>query len=77
MLLGKPLPKPLASLDSPAQVPAQLVVDESVAPMEKNGFTLIDVSPKKISLRMFAWRPPEPPSKIDTLEPFQVEEIAT
>ena len=67
---------PSAIRGTPAQVPSLLAVDESVAPLEKNGFTLIDVSPQKIRLQLFAWRPPEPLDKIDSLQPFHIEEIA-
>ena len=60
---------------SGAVVPSQLVVEETVPPIEKNAFTLIDVTPEKMVFRFFAWRPPEPMEKITDLEPFHQFEI--
>lgn len=45
------------------------------APLEKNGFTLIDATPSKLTIRQFAWREPDPVSAIDTLEPYSTFEI--
>jgi hypothetical protein len=58
-----------------ANPPSQLVVEEVVKPLEKNSFTIIDVTPQKLKFRLFAWRPPEPVEKISTLEPFHTFEI--
>ena len=37
---------------------------------EKNGFTVIDVTPGEVSVRLFAWKTGEPPADIDTLAPY-------
>lgn len=58
------------------QVPSQLVCDESFAPLEKNGFTLIDVTRSKIRYQMFAWGPPQPLEEIDSLKPVHVQELS-
>ncbi len=52
-------------------VPAIGLVHEDIAPaVEKNGFTLLDVSPAEVKIRLFAWKSSEPVERIDTLEPY-------
>ncbi len=58
-----------------AQPPAAMQVDEIVPPLEKNGFTLVDVAPAKVSFAFYAWRPPEPEPRIDTLPATEYFEI--
>ncbi len=38
--------------------------------VEKNGFTLLDITPGEVTVRLFAWRSGEPVDAIDTLEPY-------
>jgi hypothetical protein len=57
------------------QVPSDLSVQNLFEPLEKNGFTIIDVTPSKISVKMFAWRQPEPIEDISKLTPFFRYEI--
>jgi hypothetical protein len=45
-------------------------------PVEKNGFTIVDVTPERIALQLFAWRPPDPADAIDTLEPSGTYELS-
>ena len=59
-----------------AQVPRALEVDEVTPPMEKLGFTLVDVTPDTLSVRQFAWRAPEDEALIAGLEPFATYDIA-
>ncbi len=59
-----------------AKPPSSLSVDESLKPLEKNGFSIIDVSPEKMTIRFFAWLPPEPSKNIDTMNPLAEYEIA-
>jgi len=55
--------------------PSELVtMDEALKITAKNGFSIIDVTPDKITFRLFMWRPPEPISAIDTLQPTLVYE---
>lgn len=50
--------------------PSSLVqLEEVFPPLEKNAFTIIDVTPEKIVVQLFAWRPPDPIEAIDTLQP--------
>jgi phosphodiesterase/alkaline phosphatase D-like protein len=47
--------------------PSQLELEEHLKPLEKNGFTIIDITPDEIKFQMFAWRPPEKLSLIDSM----------
>jgi hypothetical protein len=42
---------------------------QALKPTEKNGFTVIDVSPDKLTFTMLLWRPPEPIEAMDTMQP--------
>lgn len=54
-----------------APQPASSLAAEALAKMtERNGFTLVDVTPDRMVFRLFAWREPQPLSDIDTLEPY-------
>ena len=38
---------------------SQLIgMDQALEPVEKNGFSIIDVTPDKVTFTMFTWRPP-------------------
>jgi len=50
-------------------------MDETLKPTEKNGFSIIDVTPEKVTYRMFAWRPPQNQNEIDTMEPMLSYEV--
>lgn len=52
-----------------AQVPADLSVEEPFKPIEKNGFTIIDVTREQMTFLFFAWRPPQPAEGIASMEP--------
>ncbi len=49
--------------------PVDMVVDEPIAPLEKNGFSMIAVTPGRVDVSFYAWRPPQPASAIATLAP--------
>lgn len=56
-----------------APLPSTTVrAEEWVAPLEHNGFTLLDVSDEAVVVSMFGWSVDRPASEIDTLEPFRV-----
>ena len=58
-----------------APVPATGLVHETEAEvLEKNGFTILDVTPDAVRIRLFAWRD-EPLERIDRLEPYHSAEI--
>jgi hypothetical protein len=65
-----------SSFSAVASSPSELVtMDQALPPTEKNGFSIIDVTPDKITFRLFLWRPPEPVAAIDTLQPALVYEV--
>ncbi|HTO53164.1 MAG TPA: hypothetical protein VMR50_07235 [Myxococcota bacterium] len=53
----------------------RVALEQSLAPTERNGFTLIDVTPEKLTFTMFTWRPPQPVDEIETLKPALVYEV--
>ena len=48
---------------------------EALKPTEKNGFTIIDVTPDKMRFPLFLWRPPQPVEDIDTMQPVLLYEL--
>jgi hypothetical protein len=54
---------------------SRVSVQEVMAPLEQNGFTIIDFTPDAIQLRLYAWRPPQPTEAIDGLEPALTLEL--
>jgi hypothetical protein len=61
---------PSAFRGTPALVPNGLEVDESLAPVERNGFTIVDFTWDRVELRFFSWRLGEPEDQIDGMPPF-------
>ena len=43
--------------------------------LEKNGFTLLDVTPDEVTIRLFAWKMDEPVEAIDSLGPYHTYTI--
>lgn len=60
------LPVPSGSVDA----------EEWVAPIEENGFSLLDFTPGRLRISFFRWRPEQGEAAIDRLEPFEVLELA-
>ncbi len=58
------------------QPPTMMTMDEYVPPLEKNGFTIIDITEAEITVEFYAWRPPEPIDLIQNLEPDRKFKIA-
>ncbi len=54
---------------TPPLVPSDLEVKESLAPLENNGFTLLDFDENTVRIRQFAWDKTRPLAAIDSLEP--------
>ena len=68
-----PFPSAFRGVDSK---PSQLIgMDEFLKPTEKNGFSVIDVTPDKVTYTMFMWRPPQRAEEIDTMEPTFTYEV--
>jgi hypothetical protein len=56
--------------------PSHLVeMEQALEPTEKNGFSIIDVTPDKLTFRLFTWRPPQSVDDIDTMKPVLVYEV--
>ena len=55
--------------NTPPLVPSEISLDESLAPLENNGFTLLDFDPDNIQVRQFAWHKTRPVEDIDSLTP--------
>ncbi|MBM64166.1 MAG: hypothetical protein CL484_14550 [Acidobacteria bacterium] len=59
-----------------ATPPEHLDVEESVAPIEEHGFTLVDFHPESIGLRQFKWDvKSQPVEAIDQLEAFYTTQL--
>jgi hypothetical protein len=65
-----------SSFRSVESKPSQLVgMDEVLKVTEKNGFSVIDVTPERLTFQIFMWRPPQPVEEIDTMNPALVYEV--
>jgi len=65
-----------SSIRSVGSKPSQLVgMDQALKPTEKNGFTIIDVTPDRLTFTLFMWRPPRPAADIHTIAPALVYEV--
>lgn len=53
-----------------ATPPSGLEVEETIAPIEENGFCLVDFTPEEVEVRFFRWHPSQGVDAIATLEPF-------
>ena len=60
---------PSAFRNTPPLVPSGMAVEESLSPLENNGFTLLDFYPENIQVRQFAWHKTRPVEDIDSLNP--------
>ena len=52
------------------QTPTSMEATEYQRPLEKNGFTIIDISRNEISLEMYAWRYPKSGKTIEEMAPI-------
>lgn len=61
-------PSSFRKMDS---TPSELIgMEETMKPIEKNGFSIIDIDEEKIVFKMFMWRPPQNIAEIDTMTPY-------
>lgn len=51
-------------------------MDQAMPPTEKNGFTLIEITPDQMTFSIYVWRPPQPVEEIDTMQPALVYTVA-
>jgi hypothetical protein len=45
-------------------------IDQGLAPIEKNGFTILDFSEDRVGGMFFQWKMDEPEALLDDLKPF-------
>jgi hypothetical protein len=65
-----------SSVRSIESTPSELVdMAQTMSPVEKNGFTIIDVTPDKLIFKLFTWRPPQAVTEIDSMTPALVYEV--
>ncbi len=61
---------PSAWRGTPPRVPTGLAVEEGLAPLENNGFTIVDFLRDRIEFQMFRWKMDQPESLLDDMKPF-------
>jgi hypothetical protein len=52
-----------------------IAAEEWLAPVEENGFSLIDANPETLRISFFRWTPDQGEAALDTLEPFRTLEV--
>jgi len=58
-------------------MPSHLIgMTQALKPAEKNGFSIIDVTPERLTFTVFTWRPPQPVEAIDTMKPALVHKVS-
>lgn len=74
VLVGPPGTGPLgwpSKFRGQRPIPSEtLTVDEILAPIEENGFSLLDVTPDAVEVSQFRWTPAQGEAALDSLEPF-------
>lgn len=55
--------------------PDALTLERNAKPAEKNGFSIVDITPDRIRCQLFAWREPDPFDAISRLEPYDILDI--
>lgn len=66
-------PSAVRSIES---TPSELVdMAQTMSPLEKNGFTIIDVTPEKMTFSLYTWRDPQPLTEIDSMTPTLIYEV--
>ena len=51
------------------------MLEGGIDPVGRNGFTIVDVTPEHVTLRMYGWDSDDPLDAIDSLEPFFEKKI--
>jgi hypothetical protein len=58
-----------------AEPPTDIVMDQKLPPVEKNGFIIVDLTDEKIEITFYAWRQPESVEAIDSMKPYHRIEL--
>jgi len=56
----------------PGILACDIVMDEKLPSLEKNGFIIADFRPDNVIIKFYAWKPPEPIEAIDNLQAHHV-----
>jgi hypothetical protein len=68
---------PSSARGTPPLVASGLDVVEDLKPLEWNGFTIADFTPRKVEFQMFRWKLGQPETALETLTPFHRFSIDT
>ena len=60
----------------PPLVASELAVNSLADAEEKNGFTLVDMTPRQIEVSLFRWRRGEPEERIDGLQAYHTYKVS-
>ena len=61
---------PSAARGTPPRVATGIGIRESLAPLEMNGFTLVDFLPDRVECAMYRWKMDRPERELDRMQPF-------
>lgn len=67
-----PLGWPSSFRGTVGRPPTDVTMEETLEPLENNGFVIADFTPETVTLRFFSWRATQSPEAIDELEPHHV-----
>jgi len=65
-----PLAWPSAWRGTPPLTPTGVEVDQGLAPLERNGFSILDFTEDRVEGQFFSWKMGEPEARLDQLQPF-------
>ncbi len=61
---------PSAARGTPPRVATGIGIKETLAPLEMNGFTLVDFLPDRVECSLYRWKMDRPESELDRMQPF-------
>jgi phosphodiesterase/alkaline phosphatase D-like protein len=61
---------PSAARGTPPRVATGIGIKETLAPLEMNGFTIVDFLPERVECSMYRWKMGRAESELDGLQPF-------
>ena len=61
---------PSAARGTPPRIATGIGIRETLAPLEMNGFTLVDFLPDRVECQMYRWKMDRPETELDGLQPF-------
>ena len=61
---------PSAARGTPPRVAGGIGIKETLAPLEMNGFTVVDFLPDRVECRMYRWKMDRPEAELERMQPF-------